>query len=148
MRSEFFIAGDPMGWQRTGLNRKTGAIFTKDRTRSWETRLAYAVSEQMRERGLERIGPGVPITLAMTFYRDVTKGLMSSKPKAQRTIAGIMAGTLKPTTKPDYDNLAKCHDALNGVLWHDDAQITDAVLAKRYVLPGHSTGVRIVVETP
>lgn len=36
-------------------------------------------------------------------------------------------------TKPDLDNIAKFYlDAGNGLLWHDDAQITDLVLKKRY----------------
>lgn len=42
-------------------------------------------------------------------------------------------GLTRPTKKPDLDNLYKCvTDALNGLLWKDDAIITDAHIKKRY----------------
>ena len=52
-----------------------------------------------------------------------------SKPKRRRKLSGL----LKPTKKPDWDNIGKivC-DALNGVAYHDDAQITYSVVKKRY----------------
>jgi Holliday junction resolvase RusA-like endonuclease len=46
--------------------------------------------------------------------------------------------------KPDWDNVGKivC-DALNGVAWHDDAQIVDAHVEKRY---GIEPMVCVVIE--
>jgi len=42
-------------------------------------------------------------------------------------------GRLVPTTKPDYDNIAKMiGDALKGIIWEDDCQITDGSWRKRY----------------
>lgn len=38
-----------------------------------------------------------------------------------------------PDSKPDFDNLAKLAcDALNGLVWLDDSQVTDCVVKKRY----------------
>ena len=35
------------------------------------------------------------------------------------------------TYTPDWDNIAKLCDGLNGVAWHDDAQVTTACVIKR-----------------
>lgn len=48
--------------------------------------------------------------------------------------------------KPDWDNLSKsiC-DALNGVAWKDDAQITSARICKRLAGDNVAPGVRITI---
>lgn len=67
------------------------------------------------------------VYVGMIFYRSMPKSF--SKKKFEEAVAG----TLRPTTKPDLDNTAKSIlDALNGILWKDDAVITDLHLKKRY----------------
>lgn len=39
---------------------------------------------------------------------------------------------LRPTTKPDWDNIAKVIDALNHIVWGDDASVVDGVVRKFY----------------
>ena len=34
------------------------------------------------------------------------------------------------TVKPDADNILKLIDGLNGIAWHDDAQVTEAIVHK------------------
>ena len=52
-----------------------------------------------------------------------------------------------PMVKPDLDNYAKAVlDALNGVFWGDDGQITSLHLQKHYGEPGEEPGIEIVVE--
>ncbi len=52
---------------------------------------------------------------------------------SQRKRANALAGLVRPTGKPDLDNIAKnVGDGLNGICVHDDAQITDALILKRY----------------
>lgn len=49
----------------------------------------------------------------------------------------------RPTAKPDLLKLARAaEDALTGILWHDDAEITGERLFKRY---GRRPGVKITV---
>lgn len=45
----------------------------------------------------------------------------------------MVIGQVVPTVKPDWDNVGKivC-DALNGIAWHDDAQVTQATVRKLY----------------
>ena len=65
---------------------------------------------------------GIPLKMAATFYRPRPK----SAPKK----------LLKPVTKPDWDNYGKLvSDALNKFVYHDDSQITTAVIKKRYGNP-------------
>ena len=39
---------------------------------------------------------------------------------------------IRPVTKPDWDNVAKVTDALNGVVWGDDACVVDGYVRKFY----------------
>lgn len=42
-------------------------------------------------------------------------------------------GSVRPTKKPDVDNIVKIVlDALNGLAWHDDAQVTFLAVSKEY----------------
>ena len=50
--------------------------------------------------------------------------------KRKRELA--LAGSLVPAKKPDPDNLLKALDALNEVVWRDDAQIVRAEVVKTY----------------
>jgi Holliday junction resolvase RusA-like endonuclease len=52
---------------------------------------------------------------------------------SQKRRREALAGHWMPTGKPDADNVLKllC-DALNGVLWVDDAQLVDASISLRY----------------
>jgi Holliday junction resolvase RusA-like endonuclease len=51
-----------------------------------------------------------------------------------------------PVTKPDFDNLGKMVDALNGIAFTDDSQITTGRVYKRYALQGMTPGVYILLE--
>ena len=54
-----------------------------------------------------------------------------SKPKNKRV--EMLAGQVRPTKKPDCDNIAKTIlDALNGIAYHDDSQIVTLVVEKWY----------------
>lgn len=67
------------------------------------------------------------IKMELKFYRPVQKGL-SKKERHLRLI-----GTHRPTVRPDIDNYTKSAlDALNGVLFEDDAQIVSLSLGKYY----------------
>lgn len=68
-----------------------------------------------------------PIYVEITFYLPIPS--YWSKKKRIEAAQGIT----RPAKKPDLDNLYKSlTDALNGLLWVDDAIITDAHIKKRY----------------
>ena len=43
-----------------------------------------------------------------------------------------LAGNLRPTVMPDWNNLGGVTDALNGIVWHDDRQIVQGIVTKVY----------------
>lgn len=51
---------------------------------------------------------------------------------SERRRAAALAGALRPTGRPDFDNILKTIDALNGVAWGDDAQVVRCVMDKVY----------------
>ena len=67
------------------------------------------------------------LEVEISFYRPVQKSL-SKKERARR-----LSGEHRPTVKPDLDNYIKSTlDALNGILWTDDARIVDLHAHKYY----------------
>jgi Holliday junction resolvase RusA-like endonuclease len=46
--------------------------------------------------------------------------------------AAALTGAIRPTKRPDLDNVVKVLDALNGVIWRDDAQVISGVIDKHY----------------
>lgn len=68
-----------------------------------------------------------PLSVSLTFYRPVQNSI--SKTECERRLSNES----KPVVKPDTDNYIKSTlDALNGVLWHDDAQIVKIEAEKKY----------------
>lgn len=58
-------------------------------------------------------------------------GIPQSATNADRT--RMATGQKRPTKKPDCDNIEKViMDALNGIAWHDDAQVVDIKTVKVY----------------
>lgn len=67
------------------------------------------------------------IYLKVAFYRKVQKSI-SKKEHARRT-----KGHVRPIVKPDLSNYLKSfEDALNGILWKDDAMIVHEEIDKYY----------------
>lgn len=67
------------------------------------------------------------LSVSLTFYRPVQKSISQSERERR------LSNESKPVVKPDTDNYIKATlDALNGILWHDDAQIVKIIGEKRY----------------
>ena len=110
-----------MGKERVRITR-AGHAYTPERTVNFEARLAYAAQQAMGQRALF----DGPLMVAVEAFMPVAK----SKPNRYRTAA--LAGQIRPTKKPDWDNVGKMLDALNLIVWTDDAQIVDGRVIKWY----------------
>lgn len=133
MTIEIRLDGDPRGKgrHRHRLGEKTGTDGKKrpfvyshpdPKTASYENRLAWAAQAVMNGRPLLE-GP-----LYMTFIMFMAIPASWSAKKRDAAIKG----KIFPTVKPDWDNGGKTTDALNKVVWSDDAQIVVATVHKRY----------------
>ena len=132
MRISFTVAGKPLGWQRTGNNKKTGSIYTQQQTREHEQLIAWAYRQQCRN---FRFPPKTYIDIRVIAYIKIPNSV--SKKNREKMIAG----EIRPTVKPDWDNIGKLvADALNGIAYDDDKCIVDAMVRKFY-----STDPRTVV---
>ena len=79
---------------------------------------------QMRNQKAEKIEGAVNMNIIYAFRRPQS---LSKKERSE-----IDNGkTVPKTTKPDIDNLTKAIlDALNGIVWKDDAQVTQIKIQK------------------
>lgn len=67
------------------------------------------------------------LIVRLSVYFEIPK----SYSKKKQALA--QAGTLRPTVKPDCDNIAKnILDALNGLAYPDDKQIVTLIVDKKY----------------
>jgi len=117
----FIVAGVPVAKARARAGRH--GFYTPAKTKEAEKRVAKEARRMMA--GKEPTG--APLSIDLEFYFEPPK----SWSKAKRSDA--IARRTHKTSKPDVDNLAKLvKDALNGIVWVDDAQVISAYLTKRY----------------
>jgi Holliday junction resolvase RusA-like endonuclease len=128
---EVVLYGTPTPKGRPRFTR-TGRTYTDAKTRAAEQSILSAWLAVAKNR-LPHDGP-ITLLLEATFVPP------PSWPKWKRELA--LAGDYPHTTKPDFDNLAKVIDGLNGRAWLDDSQICDARTLKKY---GETASTRLVV---
>lgn len=75
--------------------------------------------------------PAALIETEIHLYVDIYRPIPKSFSKKKR--AEAISGVLRPTKKPDLDNLVKgIKDGLSKVIWQDDAQIVEMTVRKFY----------------
>lgn len=116
------LAGEPRGKGRPRFSRKQGIAFTDPKTRSYEAALRYAAQEAMAGQP--------PLEGALSLRVEAYLPIPASWSKRKQLRASMIL--IRPTTKPDFDNLMKPLDALNKVVWRDDSQIVSVSFAKFY----------------
>ncbi len=133
----FTIPGAPQGKARARTCRN-GHTYTPDNTVLYEN---LVKTELLRQCGRPRLSVDDRPALSMEIVAVYPVPASYSK---HRRVAAL-AGDLLPTKKPDADNVAKIiADALNGLAYIDDAQITDLSVMKRY---GEQPEVRVKLWT-
>jgi len=128
------LHGMPKGWSRAGhrIAGKEGALFVQTYTPTPMRKYQDSI------RGIARavmVGRR-PLTGALSVSLRFRMPIPKSEPKWRRE--AMAAGEIAHIVKPDKDNLTKAvYDALNKIVWIDDAQITRGFQTKVYSLqPG------------
>jgi Holliday junction resolvase RusA-like endonuclease len=116
------LPGVPQGKGRPRFVRATGHAFTPAKTRSYESMLQGAALEAMAGR--------LPLDGPLHVVVEAHFPVPASWSRAKRSAA--LLGVTRPTTKPDWENIAKMLDAFNEVVWHDDRQVVVGTIAKHY----------------
>jgi len=119
------LQGTPQGKGRARAFIRGGQVghYTPQKTRSYESLIFGAAIDAMSGR------PPFEDAVSMTLRAIYPVPTSWSERKRQKAITG----EIKPTKKPDLDNVAKAwSDALNGVVFKDDSQIILYSLEKRY----------------
>jgi Holliday junction resolvase RusA-like endonuclease len=125
----FFVEGDPKGKGRPRFIRATGHAITPPASASYER----MVQEHARLAMCGQLPLQGPLRLTLVVY--------FARPPSWR---GKQLEAVWHTSKPDWDNLGKMiSDAMNGIVFKDDAQIAEAFVVKKY---GLMAGVQILVE--
>jgi len=115
------IQGAPQGKGRPRFGM--GRVYTPVETRNYETGVALLARAEMRGRKLFD-GP-LHIDLRAVFAIPKT---WSREKRAQ-----AIRGEIRPTVKPDADNIIKIiKDGLNGIAYRDDAQVVSINASKVY----------------
>ena len=120
---EFEVPGKIIGKGRPRLNTYTGSVYTPTRTKDYEALVQqYFLLKYPKYKPFEG---RVKVEINALF--EVPK----SAKKSEKEL--MLNNSINPTKKPDIDNIVKIVlDAMNGVAFKDDIQITKLNVEKAY----------------
>lgn len=121
----FVVPGAPVakGRARSAIRHGHVMHYTPEKTANYESLVRLAASRAMghREPG------GGSVELIVLLQVPIPQSWSRKKREA------ALAGAIRPKTKPDCSNVLKAiEDAMNGIVYIDDAQIADVTVRKRY----------------
>ena len=126
MMITYIVYGEAIGKQRPRFVRRGNHVstYTPEKTKTYE--------DEIRMMAKAAMGSSEPLETPVTVAIYIRVGIPASYSKQKRKDA--LAGILKPTKKPDIDNIAKCHlDAIQGgIIILDDKQVTNLHVTKVY----------------
>lgn len=121
MTIEFTVPGRPVPMARPRVTMH--GTYTPKRCRDYKSFVAMAAKAAMK--GKKPMDGAICIDISVIY-----KPPKSWSKKKQET---ALMGELQPTSRPDLDNIYKAiTDALIGIVYVDDAQITYATIGKCY----------------
>lgn len=134
MRCSFGIPGAPYGKARHRSTRM-GIQYTPKETTQYENLVRTIFVQQHG---------GWEITLLPIIMR-VTAIFPIPKSASKKMREAMVAGSVRPTKRPDWDNIGKIiSDSLNEIAYKDDSQVVNALISKFY---GEVPCVNVTMET-
>lgn len=123
----FTVPGAPIGKGRPRATSINGMarLYTPKKTANYEGLVAHAAHEAMAGR--------TPMEDAATVTMNICCPIPASWSQKKQRMAAL--GEIRPTTKPDIDNVVKgVFDGMNGVVWRDDVVVAELIVRKFYSL--------------
>jgi Holliday junction resolvase RusA-like endonuclease len=123
---EFIIYGEPKGKGRPRFSTVNGYVKTRtpEDTVNYENLVKLMYQKDCNEPMYEK---NEPLVMEIDAYYSIPKS--TSKKKLEQ----MTQGKIRPTKKPDIDNLCKIiMDSLNKIAYYDDSQIVQATVNKYY----------------
>lgn len=118
---QFTVPGEPVGKARPRVKRN-GYTYTPKKSKDYENLVKQCCIISCPER---KAGYSENIGVVIKAYFGIAKSDSKSK-KARKA-----SGALRPTKKPDSDNITKAIlDALNGVAYLDDSHVVELKVEK------------------
>lgn len=115
------VTGAPVPWARAGRHGR--GTYTPMRVRRWQ--------DDARQVARAAMGNRLPIKGPVRLEFTAVLRIPRSWPDWKRQAA--LAGRVRPTCRPDKDNLVKAlMDACNTIVWADDAQVVESDASKVY----------------
>ena len=121
----YTVYGEPVGKGRPRFAKRGAFVstYTPLKTKTYE--------DEIRMMAKAAMGSSEPLETPVTVAIYIRVGIPASYSKQKRKDA--LAGILKPTKKPDLDNVAKCHlDAMQGIIIFDDKLVVNLHVTKVY----------------
>ena len=121
----YTVYGEPVGKGRPRFARRGNFVstYTPEKTKTYE--------DEIRMMARAAMGSSEVLETPVTVAIYIRVGIPASFSKQKRKDA--LAGILKPTKKPDLDNVAKCFlDSMNEIVYLDDKQVINLHVTKVY----------------
>lgn len=119
MIDHFVMYGEPRGKERPRV--ANGHAYTPQKTREYEEALRLAWLQERHGFYLNNV------QMKITAYYSIPKSTKKADREKMRN------GEIRPTRKPDCDNILKIvSDSLQGLAYHDDKQVNAMMIEKLY----------------
>lgn len=121
---EFTIPGEAVAQGRPRASVRKGKIQMRDpeKSKDFKSYVKLLASQNRPKKLLSG-----PLAVELRVFKPILKGFTLKEKEDAKN------GIKRPITKPDLDNHAKgVLDAMNKIIYNDDAQIVDLVVSKFY----------------
>lgn len=136
MRINFTIMGEPKGKGRPRFCRNTGHAITPKDTVNYETLVKMEYTQACGE---QMFPDDAMLDMRIKAYYSIPKSA------SKKRHAAMLSGDIRPTKKPDMDNVIKIiADSLNKIAYRDDTQIVDCQVRKFY---SEKPRVEVMIQT-
>lgn len=124
---EFTVAGEPVAQGRPRFSARGSFVKAYDpaKSKDYKAYVKLVAAAAMNERSLKPLDGAISV--------DIKAFVSVPKSKSKKFREAALIWEIRPTKKPDCDNIAKILlDAMTGIVYEDDKQIVKLSVEKYY----------------